>query len=63
MVGNGPESIARPIVASAAEDPTVAQTNDRPLLVVSSVPIGPSNVLGKRGPGKPPKLNRGPKKV
>ncbi|XP_017245880.1 uncharacterized protein LOC108217560 [Daucus carota subsp. sativus] len=70
MVGNGPESTAGPIVASAAEDPAVAQINDGPLLVVSSVPdsvphnnIGPSTVLGKRGRGRPPKLNGVPKKV
>ena len=62
--GNGP------IVASAAEDHIVAQTNDGPLLVVSSVPgsvpqnnIGPSTGLGKKGHGRTPKLNRGPKKV
>ena len=58
-----------PIVASAAEDPTVPQTNDGPLLVSSvpdSVPqkyIGPSTVSGKRGRGRTPKLNRGLKKV
>ena len=57
-----------PIVASAAEDPTVAQTNDGPLLVVSLVPdsvpqnnSGPSTVLGKRSRGRTPKLNRGAK--
>ena len=58
MVGNGPKSTDRPIVAWAAEDPAVAQTNDGPLVVVSSVPdsvpqnnFGPSTVLKEVGEG------------
>ncbi|KAL8132545.1 uncharacterized protein LOC141712122 [Apium graveolens] len=64
VVGAGLESST--LFVSAANDPAV--NNDGPLLVAPTGPIvlnndGPSTVLGKRGRGRPPKINGGPKKI
>ncbi|KAK1404350.1 hypothetical protein POM88_003955 [Heracleum sosnowskyi] len=63
VVGTGLGSSAGPLVISAANDPA-----DGSLLVVPTgpdliAPDGPSTVLGKRGRGRPPKINGGIKKL